>query len=467
MLNKFFKIIHNKYYKLFEFIFFLRYLFAIFFISIALFLVIPNFFNFNKKIEIIKKHLSSNYEFQIGKYEEIQFNSLPLPNIEFKNVTIYIESDNTKLNVKNLQLFPKILSIYNFNNFQLNKIILKDTNTILNVSSLKSFIKKIFRENNNQSFYNLNIQIIDENKPIIFLKNMHHSNYGYKKDLITGNVFGKPFQAKIKNNFKKINFNLLRSGLKVEIDLESKQGLNLVGGSFKSKILKSNLKFNFNYDSERLNIFNSYFRSKNLSFANEGIVIFNPFLLIDWKVSIEDFNKILIKNINLDKLLKSKNFLKKINIKNEIDYKSKKFSNDVIDELNLKFELAYGRINYVKRLSIFGNSFECSGNMNSLEEYPILYFDCSMKFNDKKKFFRKLSIKERKDNLNFKLNLIGNINILNNKINFKKIISNENFKASKEDLEYFKNSFENILFDQSFLEIFNLKKIKEFVLEVS
>ena len=125
MLNKFFKIIHNKYSKLFEFIFFLRYLFAIFFISIALFLAIPNFFNFNKKIEIIKKNLLSNYEFEIGEYDEIKFNFLPLPNIEIKDVTIYIKPDNTKLNVKNLILFPKIFSVYNFNNFQLKKIILK------------------------------------------------------------------------------------------------------------------------------------------------------------------------------------------------------------------------------------------------------------------------------------------------------------------------------------------------------
>ena len=37
----------------------------------------------------------------------------------------------------------------------------------------------------------------------------------------------------------------------------------------------------------------------------------------------------------------------------------------------------------------------------------------------------------------------------------------------KEDLKYFKESFENILFDENFLEIFNLKKIKTFILEIS
>ena len=37
---------------------------------------------------------------------------------------------------------------------------------------------------------------------------------------------------------------------------------------------------------------------------------------------------------------------------------------------------------------------------------------------------------------------------------------NENYKASKEDLKYFNSSFENILFDKSFFEIFDLKKLK-------
>ena len=61
----------------------------------------------------------------------------------------------------------------------------------------------------------------------------------------------------------------------------------------------------------------------------------------------------------------------------------------------------------------------------------------------------------------------GNLNILSKKINFKKILLNENYEASKSDLKYFKNTFENILYDENFINIFKLKKIKEFILEVS
>ena len=56
---------------------------------------------------------------------------------------------------------------------------------------------------------------------------------------------------------------------------------------------------------------------------------------------------------------------------------------------------------------------------------------------------------------------------MNNKINFKKITLNNNYQASKEDLNYFKNLFEKIIFNEDLLRVFNLKKIKEFILEIS
>ena len=65
------------------------------------------------------------------------------------------------------------------------------------------------------------------------------------------------------------------------------------------------------------------------------------------------------------------------------------------------------------------------------------------------------------------LNVGGNINVLNNKINFKNITASQGYEASAEDLNYFKHSFENILFDKDFSGIFNFKKIKDFIIEIS
>jgi hypothetical protein len=102
-----------------------------------------------------------------------------------------------------------------------------------------------------------------------------------------------------------------------------------------------------------------------------------------------------------------------------------------------------------------------------LEEFPLLYFNCNLNAQDKKEFLKKFSIKIREKDEFFNLNVEGNLNILNKKVNFKNISINKNYKASKEDLIYFKITFERIFFDKNIIEIFNLKKIKEFIIEIS
>ena len=100
-----------------------------------------------------------------------------------------------------------------------------------------------------------------------------------------------------------------------------------------------------------------------------------------------------------------------------------------------------------------------------MEEYPLLYFDCSILINDKKRLFKKFSINKKSNKDILRLKVKGNLNILNKKVNFDRISLNEK-NSSKEDLKFFKNSFENILFDESLLEIFKLKKIKNFIVEI-
>ena len=77
----------------------------------------------------------------------------------------------------------------------------------------------------------------------------------------------------------------------------------------------------------------------------------------------------------------------------------------------------------------------------------------------------KFSINIKSSNDILELKAKGNLNILNKKIKFERISLNKK-KLPKEDLIYLKNSFENILFDKSFLEIFEIKKIKNYILEI-
>ena len=78
-----------------------------------------------------------------------------------------------------------------------------------------------------------------------------------------------------------------------------------------------------------------------------------------------------------------------------------------------------------------------------------------------------MQLDTKKKNELLKIDFKGNINIFKNKINFLKIEMNHDYKASKEDLNYFKQLFENILLDKDIFDVFSYKKIKNFILEIS
>ena len=135
--------------------------------------------------------------------------------------------------------------------------------------------------------------------------------------------------------------------------------------------------------------------------------------------------------------------------------------------MDLKFDLAYGRLNYSKNFFLSDNIFKCKGSINLLDEFPLLFFDCMIKSKSKRDLLKKFDINIKKNNKLFNLRVKGNLSVINNKINFKEISMNNSYKASNADLNYFKEKFENILFKDNFIKIFNLKKIKEFILEIS
>ena len=80
---------------------------------------------------------------------------------------------------------------------------------------------------------------------------------------------------------KKLILNSKTLVLVQKLVLMRKKKDNFISGSFKSKILNTNIKSNFNIDNKKLNLFDSYFRNKNISFNNKSLIIFEPFLEIE------------------------------------------------------------------------------------------------------------------------------------------------------------------------------------------
>ena len=145
--------------------------------------------------------------------------------------------------------------------------------------------------------------------------------------------------------------------------------------------------------------------------------------------------------MDINILFQSKKFIRSLNSQSNLIFKSGRFSRDFINDLNLETNLAYGRLNLKKNISISDSEIVCTSDVNLLEEFPILYFNCTINSSDKKKLLKKIEINYKTKNETLVLDLNGNLNFLSKKINFDSIQINNNF-AKKEDLKYFKKAFE-------------------------
>ncbi len=466
MLNKIYKLINNKFPKFLKFVFFLRYLLLISFISLVTFKVTPTFFDYDKRHVAIKSHLEKNYNLKIVKTESIKFYPFPLAKLELNDVVAKLNTSNINVVTKKLIIYPKLTTIYDYKNFDSNKIKLDKNSISIDLFNLKDLYEYIFNIKKKIQIRNLSLLTKNSDNTLLKLNNINYSNYGYNQNKIEGKVFDKKFKIDLKKNPKKIDFKLLETGILISLNFSDINQIKKIG-NIKGKILKAKIKSDFNYDQELIKIENFYFREKNLSFNSEGEVLLNPFFEINLDTQIVNLNNKLIKNVNLESVLNFKDIFKKININTNIDFNIKKFSRSIVDNLNMKINLAYGRLNIEKSFLISDSEFNCKSKTNLLEEYPITSFNCNLSSQDKKKLLKKFDIKYKVKNESFNLNVKGNLNILNNKINFESIKINQDYIATKEDLNFFKNLFENILFDKNFVNIFDLLKIKSFINEVS
>ena len=181
MINKIYKIIHNKYPTFLKFFFFLRYVFAIFLIGIFLFLLIPKFFNYEKKQEIIKEYLVNYYDLELNNFSSIKFKVFPLPNLSIKNINLKVKDKPIVFNTKNLNIFLNFKNIYNYKNFAAEKILLNNNKIDLDIDEASNILRYF-----GELKYRLNIQDLDLNfkrkeNSILEIKKINFSNYGYKK----------------------------------------------------------------------------------------------------------------------------------------------------------------------------------------------------------------------------------------------------------------------------------------------
>ena len=129
-------------------------------------MIIPNFFDYEKKEDIIKNYLEKKYEIKLNEFDKIDYIFLPVPHFQIKNANLNFVSIEKEFITKKLMIFPKLTSIYNFKNFELKKIRLENSEFNLNFEEIKLLTKNFIAQEKN-FFKDLNIKFID-NKNLIF-----------------------------------------------------------------------------------------------------------------------------------------------------------------------------------------------------------------------------------------------------------------------------------------------------------
>ena len=159
MINKIYKRIHSKYLNFFKFFFFLRYVFAIFLIAVFLFFLIPKFFNYEKKQEIIKEHLFNYYDLELNNYSSIEFNIFPFPNLSIKDINLKVKDNPIFFNTKNLNIFLNFENIYNYENFVAEKILLNNSRIDLDIDTTKNIFNYLGKLKYKLDVQNLNLNL--------------------------------------------------------------------------------------------------------------------------------------------------------------------------------------------------------------------------------------------------------------------------------------------------------------------
>ncbi len=466
MINKIYKIIHNKFSRILKFFFFLRYLFAIFFVGIFLFLLIPKFFNYEKKQDIIKNYLFDYYELEISSHSSIEFNVFPFPNLSIKNMNLKIKDKPIFINTQELDIFLNLKNIYNYENFEARKILLKNNRIDLNIDTTIDILNYFEKLRNKLEIQDLNLSLKKKENSILEIKKIDFSNHGYKKNKIQGKIFDKEFKVNINDKYKNFNFKILNTGIKADFNFDQIDNFNSATGLSKIKVLNNYLIFNFSLQDNQIKIMKGNLKSQDFSISFDSYIIFDPFFEIESDININKISKKLIDSLTLEKILKNQEVLKKLNSTNKLNYNKKKFTHNLVQKYYSEFNLANGRLTFLSKINILGGDVECEGESLLIEEYPRLNFLCLLNLKNKKRLLKKFSISKdvNKDPLN--LNIEGSLNLLNKKINFRRIKINNDENITEADLKYLKETFENILFNDDFFSIFRMNKIKEFLIEI-
>ena len=445
---------------------------TIFILAVLFYFLRPIYFDYQGNKKFFENKINNIFKLNVNIRGNISYKVFPTPRILIKNAGLnFSESNKKKIKIKELYILISPLSLNNFKNIELKKILVKNQNLEIHPANFKKYFNYLtLRKEKTLIFKNSNFFFIDAQGNKVMFSNLNYKEKftANKHQIETSGIFAQnKVNVKFLNRFSskkylKINIPDLKQYL--DITFDKKSNLSLLSGELKLRFLESLLLLNFE-GKEDFKISNSFLRNKFLNSKLNGKVSFknNFYFNLNLGINRIDIRKLLL----YYPIFQMGGISKKINGKiNVINKNTDSFFGSIKDsKMILIFENGDIKIKNFSAKIMNDTDIKSSISILQNNKKPIVQFSINFFTKDPVKFFRKFGLYDF-DKSPTSFNVNGNIDIKGKKINLREIIKDNNERISNKEILIIEKSFNRYVLDQGIMGLFDFFKIKKFIQEI-
>ena len=450
------------------------------FLSIPVVLLLIVFFYFLKPLSFdyqsgkknLEEKINSAFNLKANIGGNISYKLFPSPRLIVENIGLdFNNSEKRRTKIEKIFILISPLKIQNLQSFELNKILIVNQKIKIYSQDFKNYFKYFtLQKQNTIDFKDSEIFFVDEQgNTVVFEKVNLEENFGKNKHQISGNTIFSKNQIKLKfvnniNSEKYLKINIPNLNQSLDVKFDSTTTMDNFIGELKLKVLGSILLLNFQ-GRDNFAISNSYLRNKFLNSKIKGKISFKKNFYFDLDLGINQIN--LRKLLMYYPVLQGGGVSKKINGKFAVILKSADSFFGKIKDAKMDLIFENGDIRIKKFSAFLPGKSKIESNILILnnDKRPKINFNINFYTNDPVKFFRKFGLYDIEQTETSML-AGGYIDLNTQKINFTRIIKNNNEKFGKKDLVFIGSAFNEHVIKDGILGLFDFFKIKKFLQEV-
>ena len=411
------------------------------------YLISPKFVDYSLRKELITSTLNTNSKLNLKQFSTINYEILPSPRIVIKEAVFDLNEGLIATNESDLYIILNIKKLLKFKNFNFKSILVKNSNSKINLNKINTSIKALNDNKKNLLFEKSDFIFFQNQKDLFTIKDtkLKIENYNLENSLklngllLNEKIFIKFISTKKNKNNLSLKIPSIDSSIKIffENDKEVTNGLANI------EILNNFLQFNFKKDN-KYKIENGFIRNRLINTSIKGFLTFKPnlYFYLDLEPSMFKTKKIF--SYSLEKYLlpdiEKLNLIKKLNGEINLDFKDL-FKGKIIFEngaILLKDIIIKKNDNLIKI-----NTY-----IEDLDKTKKIAFNLSRQVNDKKNLSKLIDIK-------------GLLIPSKNKVIFKEIIVDKK-PLDKKEVKVFEKNFEKQTLNESIDNFFNIKRIDKY-----